>query len=160
MPVTPAPAAPPYPPLRQVFPLASLGQQLAMVFLILMALAGFAGMSLIWSTEVYFVLQEPWLINQKFSSEQLLCVVLDTLVFGHCLYQIRHRGRSRVLPGIIFTLILASLTSFGTTLAQGDFSRDRATYIQMIAIHSGPQILAAGALLALRRVRWIGWLPQ
>jgi hypothetical protein len=160
MPVTPEPAAPPYPPLTQVFPLASLGQQVAMVFLILTALAGFAVMTLLWTIGVQYALQNPWLFSQELFRWQLVCTILDTLVFGHCLFLIRYRGRSWIAPILTFAFIAGSLVFFTMDLAQDDFSRNQAAYIQMIALHSGIQILTAGALIALRRIHWIGWLPQ
>jgi hypothetical protein len=155
MPFKLVPPPPFYPPLRQVYRAVDQGRQTAIIFLVLLAVAGFAVMGLWVSFEILSLILNPRRDNDPITGAWGLCTLIDATTLGLSLHQIRNRHRSWIPLGVTAVTISCALAVSAWGLLHEDHMKFKAIAV-ILAIHTGSQILASGALLALRRIPWLG----
>jgi hypothetical protein len=149
----PASSDPLLPSLSQAFLQARPGAKAAMTFLCLILCSGIILMVLLSVAIARDMASGPQLA--PFASQ--CCWILNTTVLALCVYQTCSRIRSWILPGLIFVLIAASLTlAYRSSLPHHVADEAQALEGAIALLHTAIQILAAGSVLALRRIAWLG----
>jgi hypothetical protein len=159
MPFKLVPPPPFYPPLRQVYRAVDHGRQTAIIFLVLLAVAGFLGMGFMVAIEVLGLILNPGRDNDPIAGAWGLCTLLDVLTLGLSLHQIRNRHRSWIPLRVTAVTISCALALAAWGLFHEPHMRMKAIAM-ILAFHTGSQILSSGALLALRRIPWTGEIPE